>query len=68
MTKKEIVQKPFWVIKNVKKNVIWKQVYLSRIEAEQELKQQMSMHPNANGWFIDQCLYYGEKDGLDDFE
>lgn len=74
MSKGHSVQKPFWVIKNVKKNSIWRKPFLSRSEAEGELLQQIEMlmpekrEEAKTRWMIEECSFWGQSDGLDDFE
>lgn len=65
--KKSTIEKPFWIIRNDKKNAIWKQPYLSKIQAEAELKYQLSIFPTAIGWYVEEHKYWGNEDGLEDF-
>lgn len=70
MRKGAIVQKPFWVITNIKRNSIWKGPFVSKDEAESELKLQTSLlHTNmtAKNWIIEERSFWGEEDGLEDF-
>lgn len=70
MIKKPTIQKPYWIILNIKRNSIWKDVFLSKPEAENELKYQVSkLQPNQSGkdWVIEERSFWGEEDGLEDF-
>lgn len=73
---KTIVNNTGWIIKNAKKNKIWKQIYFSREEAMTELNNQVHMiqrtRPTYTGsdWKIESFNYDTKIDSKEekDFE
>jgi len=67
------VQKTGWVIVNRKRNSIWKQPYISRSDADRELKAQIALiqkvRPTFKGedWKIESFEHW-ETEGNDDFK
>ncbi len=70
MKKPNTVERKYWVIKNAKTGCIWKQIYHSFYDANEELRYQtsvLSQGKTAKNWKIEEGTYMGDKDGLDDF-